>query len=146
MFINKDYDDFVARMGSFDDTLDFTDDSNNEIKHYGVLGMKWGHRKGIDSNVIGAAARTGQSVASLGQTVTKSSYNKKALKDAKSLTDDELKQITARLELENRYMNATTQQSGKSKVEGILSTAGAALAVVSSAAITYDAIRRARGL
>lgn len=145
MFINKDYDDFVARMGSFDDTLDLTDDSNNEIKHYGVLGMKWGHRKGINANVVGAAARTGQSAASLGQTVNKSGYNKKVLKAAKNLSDDELKEITSRLELENRYMNASIQQSGKSKVEGILSTAGAALAVVSSAAITYDAIMKAKG-
>ena len=39
-------------------------------------------------------------------------------------------------------MNASIQQSGKNKVESILSVAGAALGVASSAAVAYDAIKK----
>ena len=155
-------------MGSFDDEFDLSDedeesyDNQNEntrivtrnqsaLKHYGILGMKWGRRKGtshlptkLDSNAVGAIARTGQSAASLGQTVTRGGYNHKTLKKAKTLSDDELKKLTSRLNLENNFMDATTKQTGRGKVEGILSTAGATLALVSSAAVMVDAINRSR--
>lgn len=140
--MDKDYANFVARMGSFDDDIDIEDKTSNELKHYGVLGMKWGRRKGVNSQTISAAAKTGQSLANFGQTSQKTGYSRKALKDAKKLSDDELKQLTSRLELENRYMNASIQQSGKNKVESILSVAGAALGVASSAAVAYDAIKK----
>jgi hypothetical protein len=155
--MEKDYQNFVDRMGSFEDTFDLTDDSieQSDIKivtrnksalaHHGVLGMHWGKHKAINASTVGAAAKTGQSAAALGQAVNKNSFNGKTLKEAKSLSDDELKKLTNRLNLENNYMNAKTQQSGRSKVEGILSTAGATMALVSSAALMVDAINRARG-
>ena len=58
---NKDYDNFVARMGSFDDNFDdifegidlnshikgvsHMDDNQRALSHFGVPGMKWGVRK-----------------------------------------------------------------------------------------------------
>lgn len=154
-------------MHSFDDTLDLTDDNSEiyqsenterggmmlvtrnrgvltdeELKHFGKLGMKWGHHKAINGNTIGKAAKTGQDLASLGQTVNKGGFNKKALKEAKGLSDDDLKQRTNRLNLENNYINAQNQQHGRDRVEQILSTAGSALAVASSAAVLYDAVRK----
>lgn len=140
-------------MGSFEDNVDMNDfdlEHSNKIvtrnrsalTHYGIPGMKWGRHKAINSNVIGKAAKTGQDLASLGQAVTKSGFNKKTLSEVKRLSDDDLKQLTNRLNLENNYMNAKQQQSGRSKVEGILSTAGTALAVASSAAVLYDAIKK----
>ena len=152
--MNKDYSNFVARMGSFEDTLDLNDD---ELKHYGVLGMKWGHRtsspssikpshmKAVTPGTISAVAKTGQSAANFGQTINKSRFTNKAVKQVKTMSDDDLKQIVGRMELENRYLNAATQQAGRGKVDSILSTAGSALAVASSAAVMFEAIRKARG-
>lgn len=148
--MDKDYKNFIDRMGSFEDNIELSDDQINKkdndcISHYGVLGMRWGVRRGITSNSVGATARTGQSLATLGQTINRNKNNKKTIEKAKKLTDDELKQITSRLELENRYVNSKSQQQGKSKVESILSTAGSSFAVVSSAALMVDAIKKAKG-
>lgn len=167
--MDLDYKNFVERMGSFEYNLDITDDnkdlrqssmvgkrivtrnrsavtdSNVELQHFGIRGMKWGHHKAINANVIGKAAKTGQDLASLGQTINKTGYNKKALTDAKHLSDDDLKRLTNRLNLENNYINAMNQQSGRSKVESILTTAGSALAVASSAAVLYETIRKFKG-
>ena len=42
--MDDDYINFVKRMGSFEESLDgFLDDrENDELKHHGVKGMKWG--------------------------------------------------------------------------------------------------------
>ena len=140
-------------MGSFDDEVNISDDNlehgrtivtrnRSALAHVGVLGMKWGHHKSVNANVVAKAAKTGQDLASLGQAVNKGGFNKKTLKEAKHLSDDDLKQLTARLNLENNYMNARQQQSGRSKVEGILSIAGSTLAVASSAAVLYDVVKK----
>ena len=132
---------------------------DDELIHYGKLGMHWGHKNHVNAkwtssdgsshtpfkvnvNMVGKAAKTGQDLASLGQTVSKGKFSKKSLAEAKNLNDDDLKRLTTRLNLENNYMNAQMQQSGKGKVENILSTAGSALAVASSAAVLYKAVRK----
>lgn len=142
--MDKDYQNFVDRMGSFEDTMDVSDEEliHDALSHYGVLGMKWGRRKGVNATTIGAAARTGRTVTDLGQKINKSGVNKKSLTKAKNLSDDELKKLTTRLNLENNYVNASAQQSGKNKVEGILTIAGGVLAAASSAAILYETIKK----
>ena len=42
--MDDDYINFVKRMGSFEESLDgFLDDrGDDELKHHGVKGMKWG--------------------------------------------------------------------------------------------------------
>ena len=116
--------------------------NDEQLYHFGVKGMKWGHHKVVNATTLGAAARTGQTATQLGQTVNKNVYSKKTLHEAKSMSDDDLKKLTNRLNLENNYMNAKNIQSGKGKVENILSIAGGALAVASSAAILYDIVKK----
>lgn len=143
--MEKDYENFGERMGSFEDDLDISGANlmhSDALSHVGVLGMKWGHHKAVNATTIGAAARTGQSITTLGQAVNKTGFSKKHLNEAKRLSDDDLKKLTNRLNLENNYMNAQNQQSGRGKVENILSVAGGTLAVASSAAILYDTIKK----
>ena len=143
--MDKDYQNFGERMGSFEDDLDISGEKlthSDTLSHVGVLGMKWGHHKAINATTIGAAARTGKELTSLGQTVNKTGYSKKSLHEAKSMSDEDLKKLTNRMNLENNYMNAKNVQSGKGKVDNILATAGGALAVASSAAILYDTIKK----
>ena len=143
--MDKDYQNFGERMGSFEDDLDISGENlthSDTLSHVGVLGMKWGHHKAVNATTIGAAARTGKELTSLGQTVNKTGYSKKSLNEAKSMSDEDLKKLTNRMNLENNYMNAKNVQSGKGKVDNILATAGGALAVASSAAILYDTIKK----
>ena len=130
--MEKSYKDFVDRMGSFEDTLDISGENlkhSDYLTHFGILGMKWGHHKAVNATTLGAAARTGKEATNLGQNINKAGYSKNTLKEAKSMTDEELKRLTNRLNLENNYMNAKNVQSGKGNVESILSIAGGALAV-----------------
>ena len=143
--MEKSYQDFVDRMGSFEDTLDISGENlkhSDYLTHFGILGMKWGHHKAVNATTLGAAARTGKEATNLGQNINKAGYSKNTLKEAKSMTDEELKRLTKRLNLENNYMNAKNVQSGKGNVESILSIAGGALAVASSATILYDTIKK----
>lgn len=143
--MNNDYKNFVERMGSFEDDLDISGANlmhSYALSHVGVLGMKWGHHKAINATTLGAAARTGKELTSLGQTVNKTGYSKKSLNEAKSMSDDDLKKLTNRLNLENNYMNAKNVQSGKDRIDNLLSVAGGTLAVASSAAILYDTIKK----
>ena len=173
--MEKDYRNFVERMGSFEDTFDLSDDiqhtntvtrNRSALAHYGILGMKWGRHKSGDTirnvkwtssdgssntpfkmnaNIAGKAAKTGQDLTSLGQTINKGGFNKKTLQEAKNLSDDDLKQLTNRLNLENNYINAKQQQLGRGKVDNILSIAGGTLAVASSAAMLYETVRKLKG-
>ena len=52
--MDKDYQNFVDRMGSFEDNINMSDD-DSEIEHTGVLGMKWGKRKGRASQKLAKA-------------------------------------------------------------------------------------------
>lgn len=142
--MKDDYQNFVERMGSFEDTIDLTDNEvvNKTLKHFGIPGMHWGHHKAINATTIGATARTGQTISTLGQTINKSGYSTKALKEAKTMTDEDLKKLTNRMNLENNYMNAKNVQSGKDKIDNILAIAGSTLAVASSAAILYDTVKK----
>lgn len=110
---------------------------SDELYHHGIKGMKWGVRKEIVSTLGKTSKETANSFGSNHKLKASSS----ALARAKSMSDEELKKIASRLELENRYVNARTAQAGKSKIETILSTVGTLSAAAAGVITVYDKIK-----
>ena len=83
----------------------------NSLSHYGVLGMHWGRRQG-SSGISGSSDH--QKAHSL---------KGKKLSD---MTNDELKTLTSRLQLEKQYKDALKQDtsSGKKFIKEVLVSAG----------------------
>ena len=88
----------------------------DELMHYGVPGMRWGHRK---SNVHDDHSKA---------------HSKKKIKD---MSNDELRSRNNRLQLERQYKDLTKKSSvGKKVVQSFIKGAGT-IAAVSAAYATY---------
>lgn len=102
--MEKDYKDFVDRMGSFDFDLPI----DEEITHYGVKGMKWGVRKS-DNNVRVSPERLkklpyspsdGNTKDNTGSRIKRNLFFR-TNKKLGEMTDEDLISQTERLRLEN---------------------------------------------
>lgn len=106
--MDKDYEDFVARMGSFDMDIDLGSIQNgnrdDELTHYGVLGMKWGIRR-YQPYPKGQSGKGVYKGKTKPPKVKKTHLSKKkqAEADMKSMTDQELRQRINRLQMEKQY-------------------------------------------
>lgn len=114
--------------------------NSNELKHYGILGMKWGRRKG--KSVVSSPGGKHHDYL---EAHTKESY--------KSMSTKKLKQINERLQAEKTYKELTSKQKkkGKSWITNTLKNVGsqqlgnalnkyiipAAFSFVASAAAAY---------
>lgn len=74
--------------------------NSNELKHYGILGMKWGRRKG--KSVVSSPGSKHHDYL---EAHTKESY--------KSMSTKKLKQINERLQAEKTYKELTSKQKKK---------------------------------
>ena len=95
------------------------------LAHFGIPGMKWGQRR--FQNEDGTYTEEGKRRRRL--QIRSDDYNRtKNLRNRnpKNLSDKELKEVTARLNLENNYKNAT--RNGRNWAERILIGAGTAAA------------------
>lgn len=94
--------------------------TNKDLKHVGVLGMHWGHRK-VNAN------------SSSDHKTTASLQSKKT----HELTNEELKKVTNRLQLEKSYkdLSPSAIRAGKRRVETII--VGAATVVATAYAVKY---------
>ena len=91
----------------------------NDIKHVGILGMRWGRRKGSGS--AGSAPKVSADHTKAG------GLKKKRLSE---LSNEELKTLTNRLQLEKQYKDLTKQDLsfGQKFVGDVLQNAGKQLA------------------
>ena len=100
-----------------------------ELKHYGVLGMKWGKRK-AKHPTNNTTTRTHSNSEDAYTTKTSKRTNKSAQKDVKSMSDQELRDKIYRLQMEQQYIRMTTPEKSvaKQEIEKFLINEGKAIA------------------
>jgi hypothetical protein len=96
---------------------------SNELRHYGVPGMKWGQRKA-------------------GRAPAKASTDRKAVdairkKAVPAMSNKQLKTANSRLQLEKTYSELTKEQSGLDKVKKGNDAAKAILAIGGTGIAAY---------
>lgn len=173
--MDSSYNDFVARMGSFDNSLDISPDDGelkhsqrpDELAHIGVKGMKWGRRKvrsyAPGQNMIkrmpDKSVKKSANLGEVGKHLNSASQNinatSNALKTASSkkvtdlseLSDADLKKRVERLNLESRYNTLAPAQvsKGRERLQNTLDIAGTTLAVASTAVSLALAIKQMKG-
>lgn len=139
----SDYEEFVKRMGSFDMDLSLDDigPNKNELKHYGILGMKWGIR------------RTPEQLARfIGRSTTdelhEDYYKAHTSKSIESMSDAELRNRINRLQMERQYsqLNPSNIDKGKEYIQNIIK-AGTTVATATTIAITlYNNVNKIKSI
>lgn len=136
-----------------------------ELKHYGIKGMKWGVRRFQNSDgsltADGRKRYSSEDYKSAQKKVDKGKamvdgvkktrvkaaekqHEKKIKDDLSKMSDQELRDIVNRLNMEERYtqvMKSRGVDAGKNRVDKILEYAGTALTIGSSALSIMIAIK-----
>lgn len=92
--------------------------NNGELYHWGVKGMRWGHKKGKQSHPDYARA-----------------HSKKKVRD---MSDDELRKTNNRLQEEKRYKDLTKKTNYGKKAVSVFIAGGATITAIAGAAKVYD--------
>lgn len=139
--------------------------ANNELKHVGVLGMRWGRRSASSGGGKGATKKkltdkeldtartvssTSSGIAKEGVNISKSMSDIKNTKNKENLskyTDSELKDRVSRMNLEQQYssLNSSQTTKGQSYAKSALEITGSVLAIGSSAIAIALAMKQLKG-
>ena len=85
-----------------------------ELAHYGIKGMKWGIRRKTNSDGLVIKGSAPEREYSPDASKAKSSGEKARSKGVQSLSNDELRQLNDRLNLETNYARLTSYGSPES--------------------------------
>ena len=95
---------------------------NNELYHYGVLGMKWGVRRSPSQLGHKIRIKRKKKPSEPIHEDYKKAHSKKSVS---SMSDAELRNRNNRLQMERQYAQLTEKKSkGKKIVSGLIATAG----------------------
>lgn len=136
--------------------------NNNELYHHGIKGMKWGIRR-TDAQLghepvdlqktkkkVDAAGTIVNETRNINNTASKKvqkKAQKQKLSEAKTMSDQELRERVNRLNMEQQYVRMSTEQinAGRSNVSSVLNNVGTAINVASSALAIAVAIQKLKG-
>lgn len=110
--------------------------SQNELYHYGIPGMRWGKRKSVSSN---SSAKSERKMARAEDKAIKKDM-RKAVKNRRKLSDEELTARIGRLEKQKKLRDLTNEEinGGKKATKDILKSAGTkAITTIASGAALY---------
>ena len=109
--------------------MDYEENYDDFLQHYGVLGMKWGHRK-AKSNVS-----SNKKPKSTKNTTTS---KPKPKPKQRQLSDEELRAVINRMRLEREYADLKYRSSSRAKVEKVVKTVGTAALLTTSVVKIYN--------
>lgn len=138
--------------------------NNNELYHHGIKGMKWGVRRtdaqlGHDTGKIdlqktkkkvdaaGTIVNETRNINNTSSKKVQKKAQKQKLSEAKTMSDQELRERVNRLNMEQQYVRMSTEQinAGRSNVSSVLNNVGTAINVASSALAIAVAIQKLKG-
>ena len=115
--------------------MEYEENYDDFLQHYGVLGMKWGHRKARSTSSSNKKPKSTKNT-------TTSKPKPKPKPSQRRLSDAELRAVVNRMRLEREYADLTYRASSRSKVESVVRTIGTVAALTTSAVKIYENLNR----
>lgn len=116
--------------------MEYEENYDDFLKHYGVLGMKWGKRKARST------VSSNNKPKSTAITKPKQTPKPKSKPTKRRLTDAELRAVVNRMRLEREYADLQYRASSRSKVESVVKTIGTVAALTTSAIKIYENLNK----
>ena len=112
--------------------MEYEENYDDFLKHYGVLGMKWGKRKA--RSTVSSNNRS----KSTAITKPKQTPKPKSKLTQRRLSDAELRAVVNRMRLEREYADLQYRASSRAKVENVVKTVGTAALLTTSVVKIYN--------
>lgn len=111
--------------------MDYEENYDDFLQHYGVLGMKWGHRKARSTSSSNKKPKSTKNT-------TTSKPKPKPKPTQRQLSDEELRAVINRMRLEREYADLKYRSSSRAKVENVVKIVGTAALLTTSVVKIYN--------
>ena len=111
--------------------MEYEENYDDFLQHYGVLGMKWGHRKARSTSSSNKKPKSTKNT-------TTSKPKPKPKPTQRELSDEELRAVINRMRLEREYADLQYRASSRAKVENVVKTVGTAALLTTSVVKIYN--------
>lgn len=135
--------------------------ADNELYHHGIKGMKWGVRRtpaqlghdtgGVDLQKAKKKVEAANTIVNESQNINRKvsgrkqrKIQKQQVQNAKTMTDQELRERVNRLNMEQQYARLSAEQmsAGKTNVDAMLNRVGTVVAITNSALAIALAVQK----